>query len=195
MCRASLMSNVVLFFAWFVLCLVLFFAWSNTLWTTACWIKQRTPPHCSCSRSVGNWWWLLMLKFRLELKKPKTMPSKISVGCLYSLDWTTGLDYTACALHSFYPLYWPYLLQLRCSNPQHNLLSMHINMHYTPMSTIQASAFHHPLMHTNWQNGTSCRDGVKVLWCRSHLVCLHGFWGFHPYTCLFSFRKLFCDFY
>ena len=26
-------------------------------------------------------------------------------------------------------------------------------------------------MHT-WQNGTRCRDGVKVLWCRSHLVWL-----------------------
>ena len=22
---------------------------------------------------------------------------------------------------------------------------------------------------------------------------LVGFWGFHPYMCLFSFRKLFCD--
>ena len=23
-----------------------------------------------------------------------------------------------------------------------------------------------------WQNGTRCRDGVKVLWCRSRLVWL-----------------------
>ena len=23
-----------------------------------------------------------------------------------------------------------------------------------------------------WQNGTQCRDGIKVLWCRFHLVCL-----------------------
>ena len=22
----------------------------------------------------------------------------------------------------------------------------------------------------SWQNGTRCRDGVNVLWCRSHLV-------------------------
>ena len=22
------------------------------------------------------------------------------------------------------------------------------------------------------QNGTRCRDGMKVLWCHSHLVCL-----------------------
>ena len=24
----------------------------------------------------------------------------------------------------------------------------------------------------SWQNGTRCRDGVKVLWCHSHLVWL-----------------------
>ena len=24
----------------------------------------------------------------------------------------------------------------------------------------------------SWQNGTKCRDGVKVMWCRSHLVWL-----------------------
>ena len=41
-------------------------------------------------------------------------------------------------------------------------------------------------------DGTQCRDGVKVLWCNSHLVCLV-FWRFHPYIHLFSFRKLFCD--
>ena len=39
-------------------------------------------------------------------------------------------------------------------------------------------------------NGTKCRDGVKVLWCHSHLVWLF-FLGFHPYMRLFSFRKLF----
>ena len=33
-------------------------------------------------------------------------------------------------------------------------------------------------------------DGVKVM-CHSHLVWV-GFWGFHPYMHLFSFRK-FCD--
>ena len=26
-------------------------------------------------------------------------------------------------------------------------------------------------MHS-WENGTRCRDGVKMLWCRSHLVWL-----------------------
>ena len=24
----------------------------------------------------------------------------------------------------------------------------------------------------SWQNGTKCRDGVKVFWCHSHLVWL-----------------------
>ena len=24
----------------------------------------------------------------------------------------------------------------------------------------------------SWQNGTRCRDGVKVLWCHSHLIWL-----------------------
>ena len=36
-------------------------------------------------------------------------------------------------------------------------------------------------------NGIRCRDGVKVLWCHSHLVWLF-FLGFHIYMC---FRKLF----
>ena len=27
-------------------------------------------------------------------------------------------------------------------------------------------------LYTSWQNGTRCRDGVKVLWCRSHLVLM-----------------------
>ena len=69
--------------------------------------------------------------------------------------------------------------QLHCSNPQHNSLSMHIKMHYTP-----TTAFHNSSLHTTnkhkaysyfckwWQNGTRCRDGVKVLWCHSHLVWL-----------------------
>ena len=44
------------------------------------------------------------------------------------------------------------------------------------------------------QNGTRCRDGVKVLWRHSHLIWLV-FVGFHPYRHLFSFRKVFCDLY
>ena len=46
----------------------------------------------------------------------------------------------------------------------------------------------------DWQNGTRCRDGVKVLWCRSHLVWLV-FEGSIPYMCLFAFWKLFVTFY
>ena len=37
--------------------------------------------------------------------------------------------------------------QLHCSHPQHNSLSIHINMHYTP-STIHPTAFHNHRMHT-----------------------------------------------
>ena len=50
---------------------------------------------------------------------------------------------------------------------------------------------------TNRQNGTRYRDGVKVLWCHWFPSSLVGFWGFHPYMCLFSFRKLFvtCNIY
>ena len=43
----------------------------------------------------------------------------------------------------------------------------------------------------SWQNGTRCRDGVKLLWCHSHLVWL----VFEGCMRLFSFRKLFCDLY
>ena len=42
-----------------------------------------------------------------------------------------------------------------------------------------------------WQNGTTCRDGVKALWYHFHLVWLVFELGFHPYMHLFSFRKLF----
>ena len=55
------------------------------------------------------------------------------------------------------------------------------NMHYTPTTT-HPTAFHSPPLPTTnkhkaclckwWQNGTRRRDGVKVLWCHSHLVWL-----------------------
>ena len=69
-------------------------------------------------------------------------------------------------------------------------LSVHIKMHYTPTThtyhypptTTHPIAFHNPSLHTTnkhkaylckWQqNGTRCRDGVKVLWCHSYLVWL-----------------------
>ena len=69
---------------------------------------------------------------------------------------TGKTDHICHAQYSKYIVY--------CSHPQHNPHPMHINMHHT--------AFHNPLHTTNKQNGTSCRDGVKVLWCHSNLVCL-----------------------
>ena len=44
----------------------------------------------------------------------------------------------------------------------------------------------------NWQNGTRCRDGVKVLWCHSHLVWLV-FEGFIPIHALVFLQKTFWD--
>ena len=72
-------------------------------------------------------------------------------------------------------------------------LSMHLNMHYTP-STTHSTAFHNPPMHTtntrhSWQNGTRCRDGVKVLWCHSHLVWLR----VPSLHALVFIPKMFCD--
>ena len=43
----------------------------------------------------------------------------------------------------------------------------------------------------SWQNGTRCRDGVKILWCRSHLVWLV-FEGSIP-TCACLHFANFCD--
>ena len=91
-----------------------------------------------------------------------------------------------------------------CSHPQDNSLSMHINMHYTPSTThMHPTAFHNPPMHTTnkhkaylckWrQNGTRCRDGVKVLWYHFHLVWLV-FKGSVP-TCACFHSEIFCDLY
>ena len=33
----------------------------------------------------------------------------------------------------------------------------------------------------SWQNGTRCRNGVKVLWCHSAIYSLVCFLGFRPY--------------
>ena len=52
----------------------------------------------------------------------------------------------------------------------------------------------------SWQNGTRCRDGVNMLWCRSHLVwlvfegsiptwaCFHSENYFVTCSCSFFFR-------
>ena len=44
----------------------------------------------------------------------------------------------------------------------------------------------------SWQNGTRCRDGVNVLWCRSHLVWLV-FEGSIPTCACFHSENFFCD--
>ena len=41
--------------------------------------------------------------------------------------------------------------------------------HYPPHYKKQQ---HKSYLCKRWQNGTRCRDGVKVLWCHSHLVWL-----------------------
>jgi len=40
----------------------------------------------------------------------------------------------------------------------------------------------------SWQNGTRCRDGVKVMWCHSHLV-----WLVLEGSILVFIQKKFCD--
>ena len=65
---------------------------------------------------------------------------------------------------------------------------------HTP-STTQPTALHNSPMHTtnprhSWQNGTRCRDGVKVLWCCSHLVWLV-FEGFIPTCACFRSENFF----
>ena len=45
-------------------------------------------------------------------------------------------------------------------------------------------------MHS-WQNGTRCRDGVNVLWCRSHLVRLV-FERSIPTCACFPLENFFC---
>jgi len=43
----------------------------------------------------------------------------------------------------------------------------------------------------SWQNGTRCRDGVKVFWCRSHLVWL--VLRVQSLHALVFIQKTFCD--
>ena len=69
------------------------------------------------------------------------------------------------------------LLQYSCMMPK-TLLCTQLNKHIAYLCKW-------------WQNGTRCRDGVKVLWCHWFPSSLVGFLGFHPYMACFSFRKLF----
>ena len=49
---------------------------------------------------------------------------------------------------------------------------MHIKTHYTPTTTHPTTNKHKVCLYKWWPNGTRCRDGVKALWCHSHLVWL-----------------------
>ena len=80
---------------------------------------------------------------------------------------------------------------IHCSNPQHNLLSMHIKTHYTSTTTHPTTKKHKAYLCKQWQNGTSCRDGVKVLWCHSNLVWLVFEASIPTCTCFPS--ENFCD--
>ena len=67
--------------------------------------------------------------------------------------------------------------QLHCIHPQHthspctSTCTTHpaipSQLPFTTLLCTQITNTKH-----SWQNGTRCRDGVNVLWCRSHLVWL-----------------------
>ena len=86
-------------------------------------------------------------------------------------------------------------LQLHYGLPQHNSLSMHINMHYTSSTTHPTAS---NVLHTqltqgtaSWQNGTV---KIKVLWCHSHLVWLV-FEGSIPTCACFRSENFFVTLY
>ena len=84
---------------------------------------------------------------------------------------------TACALHSFCVQDRPYLpcsVVIALEQPTAQL-TLHAHQHALPThEDYPSQCLPPPPMHANQQrqNGTRCRDGVKVLWCRSHLACL-----------------------
>ena len=116
----------------------------------------------------------------------------------HDITWHYNMPYrliTACALRpQLVHTNRPYLL---CSvaialysNPQHNLLSMHAHStcttHPAPPNPQPSIVF---LCTNTRQDGTRYRDGVKVLWCRSHLVWLV-FVGSIPTCACFHFCDL-----
>ena len=106
---------------------------------------------------------------------------------------------TARASHSFCIQDRPHLpCSLAIKLQPHTIQLLHALQHalHTRAALPTPTAFHNPPMHTtrhrrSWENGTWYRYGVKLRWCHSHLCSL--VW-FHPYMCLFSFRKRFYDF-
>ena len=75
-------------------------------------------------------------------------------------------------------LYLPCLVATTLQPPttQHNTLHAHQCAQHTaiPSPLPSTTLLYTQLANTkhSWQNGTRCRDGVNVLWCRSHLVRL-----------------------
>ena len=64
--------------------------------------------------------------------------------------------------------------QLHCIHPQHTCTSTCTTRPATPFQLPSTTLLCTQLTNTkhSWENGTRCRDGVNVLWCRSHLVWL-----------------------
>ena len=134
---------------------------------------------------------------------PCSAPIKISQHDLLTLIYHTDpallMHYTVSAYKQDRPYLQCLVQQLHFSHLQNNPLPMHINMHYTPTTT-HPTAFHNPFLYTTnkhkaslckWQQiGTRCRDGVKVLWCHSHLGWLV-FEGSIPTRACFPSENLF----
>ena len=74
------------------------------------------------------------------------------------------------------------------------LALIHINMHYTPSTTFPTASTFLSTQLTqsigSGQNGTRCRDSVKVLWCHSYLIWLV-FEGSIPTCACFHIQKTF----
>ena len=104
---------------------------------------------------------------------------------LHPCSWLTQLSplhmqlFTYKTTHISHTLAAIIKLQLFTHSPLINLHTQHLILfHAQPsayekilLSTEQTSTRH------SWQNGTRCRDGLKVLWCHSHIAWL----AFHSY--------------
>ena len=88
-----------------------------------------------------------------------------------------------CSLHSLNSVYKTSHISYICFVPQltlqHAIHTKHHPLH----------AFNNPPMHTTntrhcWQNGTRCKDGMKVLWCHSvQLRLAQFFFGASVHVC------------
>ena len=79
----------------------------------------------------------------------------------------------------------------------HNIHILHAHQHALHSSQLPSTTLLcTQLTNTkhSWQNGTRCRDGVNVLWCRSHLVWLV-FEGSIPTCACFHLENFFVTLY